>query len=284
MAIDPSQVLQDYYAILGLEDTATRVEIKKKYRELAKQHHPDKKNVQQKTFGEIQSDLDGRRVSEAADFRLIQAAWETLSDPESRKEYDKELSVYRQERAKIERRQERERAKQKKKEDAEEKLRLKKAKKEAERAAQEAALQMAAERKADEEFLEELYNDFGEDDSHIAFELRNLARRSQDKFSQDPELETRITDPELEDISNQQTPSRHSASKGRRHAECWGDPELETRQYHSPGTAKLAEEMSRAMNMRLSDPKMSCGSFTACADPDLLQVPVSHGVSIDDVE
>ena len=41
---------------------ANRAQIKKAYRDLAKRHHPDKKNIHKKTFGEIQADLDGRRI------------------------------------------------------------------------------------------------------------------------------------------------------------------------------------------------------------------------------
>ena len=72
--------IDDYYGILGLDTEvtfscvtrrfvnvlvvlqATRAQIKAAYRELAKTHHPDKKNLNKKTFGEIQADLDGRRM------------------------------------------------------------------------------------------------------------------------------------------------------------------------------------------------------------------------------
>jgi curved DNA-binding protein len=59
----------EYYSILGLEKTATPEEIKKAYRKLASQHHPDK-------------------GGDTAKFQKIQEAYATLSDPEKRQAYD----------------------------------------------------------------------------------------------------------------------------------------------------------------------------------------------------
>lgn len=294
-------IIEDFYAILGVEDAATRAEIKKAYRQLAKVHHPDKKGVDNKTFGDMMTDLDGRRISEAADFRLVQSAWETLSDEEKRKEYDADLKVYRVEQAKVEQKQAKERAKQAKKELAEERRRAKKEKIAAETAMREEMVKEMAERKAEEEFLENLYNDFGQDDS-VALELRNL--KEQRKMAQggdDPELEPRVTDPELmdfnpelEDISNQQAAGnpKSRVSKGvRRNGEFWddkGDPDLsmpdpdlastiqEAR--HSPATAKLAQDIGDAMRMRLSEPHLSRSS-----DPDLMSLDRTV-TNVDDVE
>ena len=64
---------KDYYKILGVERTADEKEIKKAYRRLARQYHPDMK--------------PGDKAAEAA-FKEINEANEVLSDPEKRRKYD----------------------------------------------------------------------------------------------------------------------------------------------------------------------------------------------------
>jgi DnaJ-class molecular chaperone len=64
---------RDYYQTLGLPRTATPAEIKKAYRKLARQHHPDVK--------------PGDTAAEAR-FKEINEAHEVLSDPGKRKLYD----------------------------------------------------------------------------------------------------------------------------------------------------------------------------------------------------
>ena len=64
---------RDYYQTLGVPRTATPAEIKKAYRKLARQHHPDVK--------------PGDAAAEAR-FKGINEAHEVLSDPEKRKLYD----------------------------------------------------------------------------------------------------------------------------------------------------------------------------------------------------
>ncbi|WEW55279.1 hypothetical protein PRK78_000708 [Emydomyces testavorans] len=64
---------KDYYKILGVEKTATEQEIKKAYRKLAIQHHPDKNR-------------DGDGSDEQ--FKEIGEAYEVLSDPHKRASYD----------------------------------------------------------------------------------------------------------------------------------------------------------------------------------------------------
>lgn len=63
--------LKDYYGILEIESSATLPEIKKAYRRLAQQYHPDKKP------GDAYA---------SAHFTAIKEAYEVLSDP-SKKEY-----------------------------------------------------------------------------------------------------------------------------------------------------------------------------------------------------
>jgi DnaJ-class molecular chaperone len=61
--------MTDYYSTLGVNKTANPEEIKRAYRKLASQHHPDKGGDKQK-------------------FQELQAAYETLSDPSKRSQYD----------------------------------------------------------------------------------------------------------------------------------------------------------------------------------------------------
>lgn len=64
---------KDYYAILGVPRTASQAEIKKAYRRLARQHHPD--------LNKGNADAERR-------FKEINEAHAVLGDPEKRKAYD----------------------------------------------------------------------------------------------------------------------------------------------------------------------------------------------------
>ena len=65
---------RDYYEVLGVGKTTTAEEIKKSYRQLALQHHPDRNK------GDKQAE---EKFKEAAE------AYEVLSDPEKRQLYDR---------------------------------------------------------------------------------------------------------------------------------------------------------------------------------------------------
>jgi len=66
-------VARDFYQVLGVPDTATAEEIKKAYRRLAKQYHPD---------------ANPNNPSAAERFKEVSEAHATLSEPEKRKQYD----------------------------------------------------------------------------------------------------------------------------------------------------------------------------------------------------
>jgi DnaJ-class molecular chaperone len=64
----------DYYELLGVARTASPDEIKKAYRKLAAQYHPDR--------------TGGDKAAEAK-FKEVTAAYEVLSDPEKKEQYDR---------------------------------------------------------------------------------------------------------------------------------------------------------------------------------------------------
>ncbi len=64
---------KDYYQVLGVSRNATKDEIKKAYRKLARQYHPDK---------------TGNDKAAAEKFKEAQEAYEVLSDSDKKKNYD----------------------------------------------------------------------------------------------------------------------------------------------------------------------------------------------------
>ncbi|MFC7590636.1 molecular chaperone DnaJ [Nonomuraea antimicrobica] len=70
---------KDYYAVLGVPKTATAEEIKKAYRKLARQYHPDTNQ------GDATKETKFKEVSEAYD---------VLSDGKRRKEYDEARTLF----------------------------------------------------------------------------------------------------------------------------------------------------------------------------------------------
>ncbi|MDD3083545.1 MAG: molecular chaperone DnaJ [Candidatus ainarchaeum sp.] len=70
--------MTDYYSILGLQKGASIEEIKKAYKKLAKQHHPD-----------ISKDPNAEKK-----FKEIVEAYQVLSDPEKKQNYDNYGDAY----------------------------------------------------------------------------------------------------------------------------------------------------------------------------------------------
>ena len=73
MAAIAEEPFVDYYAILGVEKTASEAQIKTAYRKLALKHHPDRN----------QGSLEA-----AETFKTISIAYTILSDPNKRRQYD----------------------------------------------------------------------------------------------------------------------------------------------------------------------------------------------------
>ncbi len=67
---------RDYYEILGVSKTANDEEIKKKYRKLAMQYHPDKAP-------------ENKKAEYEETFKEMSEAYAVLSDPEKRAQYDR---------------------------------------------------------------------------------------------------------------------------------------------------------------------------------------------------
>jgi len=65
---------KDYYSVLGVSKSASQSDIKKAYRKLAVQYHPDKNQ--------------GEKAAEEK-FKQINEAYDVLGDPEKRKKYDR---------------------------------------------------------------------------------------------------------------------------------------------------------------------------------------------------
>src|SRR4029453_9321119 len=68
----------DHYKTLGVDKKASQAEIKKAYRKLARQYHPD----------------TNKDAGAEDRFKAISEAYDILGDPEKRKKYDRGGSVF----------------------------------------------------------------------------------------------------------------------------------------------------------------------------------------------
>src|ERR687893_3330724 len=68
----------DHYSVLGVDKKASQDDIKKAYRKLARQYHPD----------------TNKDAGAEARFKQISEAYDVLGDPEKRKRYDRGGSVF----------------------------------------------------------------------------------------------------------------------------------------------------------------------------------------------
>src|SRR5919106_1902904 len=74
MSVNRDWLEKDYYGVLGVPKNASQAEIKKAYRKLAQEHHPDTNQ--------------GNQQAEER-FKEVSAAYDVLGDGEKRKEYDR---------------------------------------------------------------------------------------------------------------------------------------------------------------------------------------------------
>src|SRR6476659_1657178 len=70
---------KDFYKVLGVDKDAEQAAIKKAYRKLARENHPDSK--------------PGNKAAEER-FKQVAYAYDVVADPEKRKQYDEMRSVF----------------------------------------------------------------------------------------------------------------------------------------------------------------------------------------------
>ena len=76
-------MVKDYYKILGLDRNATEEDVKKAFRKLAVQYHPDKQ----------QGKSDAEKKAAEEKMKEVNEAYQVLSDKEKRQQYDKHGTI-----------------------------------------------------------------------------------------------------------------------------------------------------------------------------------------------
>lgn len=79
LLVENSWYEKDFYSVLGVSKTASKSDIKKAYRKLAQEYHPDK--------------TEGNKGAEEK-FKAISEAYSVLSDETKRQEYDEARTLY----------------------------------------------------------------------------------------------------------------------------------------------------------------------------------------------
>ena len=74
-----TNMIKDYYSILGVNESCTEQELKSAYRKLARKWHPD---------------IAGNTIETVQKFKEINEAYEILSDKTKRAEYDRMNRFY----------------------------------------------------------------------------------------------------------------------------------------------------------------------------------------------
>lgn len=69
----------DYYAVLGVKKNASADELRKAYKKLSRENHPDRKP---------------NDASASEKFKQVQEAWDVLGDATKRQQYDQFGSVF----------------------------------------------------------------------------------------------------------------------------------------------------------------------------------------------
>ncbi|KAK1356017.1 J domain-containing protein [Heracleum sosnowskyi] len=77
--IAPPQSTESFYELLGIPESGSLSDIKKAYKQLARKYHPDVSPPE-------------RSEEYTQRFILVQEAYETLADPQTRASYDKDMS------------------------------------------------------------------------------------------------------------------------------------------------------------------------------------------------